>query len=76
MRRGDFEAFNTNGSLQLIFDPRTGDVEDEDGRRRRQHHPQDRISPIAQKINAFYPLPNGPGNADNYFKEDVSSLRP
>ena len=76
MRRGDFsEAFNTNGSLQLIFDPRTGDVE---GRGRTAFAgniiPQDRISPIAQKINAFYPLPNGPGNADNYFKEYVSTF--
>jgi hypothetical protein len=76
MRRGDFsDAFNNNGSLQLIFDPKTGDV---DGRGRTAFTgniiPLDRISPIAQRINEFYPLPNGPGNADNYFKEFVSTF--
>lgn len=76
MRRGDFsEAFNTSGSLQLIFDPQTGDA---DGRGRTAFTgnviPLNRISPIAQRINELYPLPNGPGNSSNYFKEFVSTF--
>lgn len=74
MRRGDFSgAFNNNGSLQVIYDPRTGD---EAGRGRQPFAgniiPAELIDPIAKKINEFYPLPNGPGNADNYFKQWVS----
>lgn len=76
MRRGDFsEAFNNNGSLQLIYDPTTGDI---NGRGRTPFPgniiPADRLNAIVQKINAFYPLPNGPGNFDNYFKEFVSTF--
>jgi hypothetical protein len=76
MRRGDFsEAFNTNGSLQVIYDPSTGDL---DGRGRQAFSgniiPPDRINSIARRINQFYPLPNGPGNSDNYFKEFVSTF--
>jgi hypothetical protein len=76
MRRGDFsEAFNANGSLQLIYDPRTGDA---DGRGRQPFAgniiPANLIHPIAQRINQFYPLPNGPGNSDNYFKEYISTF--
>ena len=76
MRRGDFsEAFNNNGSLQLIYDPRTGD---ENGRGRQAFPgniiPADRINAIAKKINEFYPLPNAPGNADNYYKQYVSTF--
>ncbi|MDQ3213737.1 MAG: TonB-dependent receptor [Acidobacteriota bacterium] len=77
MRRGDFsEALNTNGSMQLIYDPLTGDV---DGRDRQAFAgnviPTNRINPIAQSINAFYPLPNRPGNSSNFFKEFVSTFK-
>ena len=77
MRRGDFsEAVNTNGSMQLIYDPLTGDV---DGRGRQAFAgnviPTNRINPIAQSINAFYPLPNRPGNSSNFFKEFVSTFK-
>jgi hypothetical protein len=76
MRAGDFtEAFNNNGSLQLIYDPTTGDI---DGRGRTAFAgniiPANRINAIATKINAFYPLPNRPGNSSNYFKEFVSTF--
>ena len=76
MRRGDFsEALNGNGSLQLIYDPLTGDI---DGRGRTAFPgniiPADRINAIALKINEFYPLPNGPGNSSNYFKDYVSTF--
>ncbi len=36
--------------------------------------PADRINAIARRINEFYPLPNGPGNPDNYFKEYISTF--
>ena len=76
MRQGDFsEALNTNGSLQLIYDPRTGDV---DGRGRAAFPgnviPADRLHQIAQRINAFYPLPNRPGTSSNYFKEFTNTF--
>jgi carboxypeptidase family protein len=77
MRRGDFtEALNTNGSLQLIYDPLTGDI---DGRGRQAFAgnviPASRISAIAQRINVFYPLPNRAGTSSNYFKEWVSTFK-
>src|SRR6185436_11207405 len=68
MRNGDFsEALNTNGSLQLIYDPRTGDI---DGRGRSAFDgnviPAGLIDPIARRINEFYPLPNRTGTSSNY----------
>ena len=74
--RGDFsEALNTNGSLQLIYDPRTGDI---DGRGRTAFAgnviPADRINAIARRINEFYPLPNGPGNSEQLL-QGVTSAR-
>jgi hypothetical protein len=76
MRRGDFsEAFNNNGSLQLIYDPTTGDI---NGRGRAPFAgniiPAGLIDPIARRINEFYPLPNLPRNSDNYLKEWVSTF--
>ena len=76
MRAGDFsEAFNSNGSLQVIYDPTTGDI---DGRGRQPFAgnviPANRINTIAQRINGFYPLPNRPGNSSNFFKEFVSTF--
>jgi hypothetical protein len=76
MRQGDFsEAFNDNGSLQLIYDPLTGDV---NGRGRTPFAgniiPADRLNAIAQRINQFYPLPNRPGTEDNYFKQFISTF--
>ena len=76
MRNGDFsEALNTNGSLQLIYDPRTGDIE---GRGRSAFAgnviPSGLIDPIARRINEFYPLPNRPGTSSNYFKEYISTF--
>ena len=76
MRRGDFsDARNASGSLQLIYDPLTGD---QDGRGRQPFPgniiPADRINAIARKINEYYPLPNAPGNADNYIKQWVSTF--
>jgi hypothetical protein len=71
MRRGDFSAaLNANGSLQVIYDPLTGD---QNGRGRQAFPgnviPADRLNAIAQRINAYYPLPNLPGTSSNYFKQ-------
>jgi hypothetical protein len=76
MRNGDFsEALNNNGSLQLIYDPLTGDI---DGRGRQAFAgnviPAGRLDAIARRINEFYPLPNGPGTSSNYFKEYISTF--
>ncbi len=76
MRRGDFsEAFNSSGTLQSIYDPRTGG---DDGRGRTPFAgniiPADRLNTIAQRINEYYPLPNGPGTQSNYYKGYVSTF--
>jgi hypothetical protein len=76
MRRGDFsEAFNSNGTLQLIYDPQTGG---DDGRGRTPFPgniiPANRLNAIAQRINQYYPLPNADGNSSNYYKEWVSTF--
>jgi outer membrane receptor protein involved in Fe transport len=57
MRNGDFSAV-----AQHIYDPTTGDING-NGRTPFPNNqiPADRISPIAQKLLAFVPLPNIPG---------------
>ena len=63
LRRGDFSsARNTNGTLQLIYDPNSGAA---NGANRAQFDnnqiPTGRIDPIALKILQLFPLPNQPG---------------
>jgi hypothetical protein len=63
LRVGDFsQAFNPNGSLQVIYDPRTGNP-DGTGRVPFPNNviPADLIDPIALKIQDLYPLPNTTG---------------
>ena len=71
----DFSEASRERLAAALYDPTTGDI---DGRGRTAFAgniiPSDRISAIAQKINAFYPLPNGPGNSSNYFKDYVSTF--
>lgn len=65
-RAGNFTAYNT-----VIYDPNTGNP---DGTARTQISsngtpnviPANRISPIAQAIQAVIPMPNGSGTANNY----------
>ena len=64
LRVGDFsQAFNPNGSLQVIYDPRTGNP---DGTGRVPFPGNvispDLIDPIAKKIQDLYPLPNATGS--------------
>ena len=67
-RAGDFSAYTANP----IYDPLTGNP---DGTGRQQFPgnriPGNRISPITQKIQAFYPDPNLPGTSNNYFASGV-----
>lgn len=66
MRRGDFSAVKQN-----IYDPLTGDING-NGRTPFPNNqiPADRISPIAQQLLAFVPLPNidAPLGQNNYVK--------
>ena len=63
LRAGDFsKAFNTNGSLQNIYNPSTG-AANGTGREQFANNqiPASMINPIALKILQLFPLPNRPG---------------
>ncbi len=67
LRAGDFsQAFNPDGSLQIIYDPRTGNP---DGTGRLPFPanviPEDRIGEIARQVQDLYPQPNLPGELSN-----------
>jgi hypothetical protein len=67
LRAGDFsQAFNPDGSLQVIYDPRTGNA-DGTGRLPFPNNiiPADRISDISRQVQDLYPLPNLPGELSN-----------
>src|SRR5215203_2041266 len=66
LRAGDFsQAYNADGSLQIIYNPFTGNP---DGTGRvpfpGNRIPDAMISGIARKIQALYPEPNLPGSSD------------
>ncbi len=67
LRTGDFSASGTT-----IYDPSTGNA---DGTGRTpfalNRIPPNQISPIAQKIQNYYPQPNLPGPLNNYFGSAV-----
>jgi hypothetical protein len=77
LRAGDFSnARNTNGSLQVIFDPATGNP-DGSGRTPFPGNviPANRINPISQQLLGLYPLPNTGGTGaggltGNYSREE------
>ena len=61
LRVGDFsQAFNSDGSLQVIYDPTTGNP-DGTGRTPFAGNRIPGIDPIAAKIQALFPNPNVPG---------------
>jgi len=67
LRAGDFSAYPT-----VIYDPNTGTATGENRTPFAGNKiPIDRISPIAQKIQAYYPAPNLPGSQNNYFGSQV-----
>ena len=67
LRVGDFsQAFNPDGSLQVIYDPSTGNA----GRHRSravswQRHSDGELSDIAKQVQALYPNPNTTGSLSN-----------
>jgi hypothetical protein len=81
LRNGDFSgAVNTNGSIQQIYNPLTGNV---DGTGRAQFTgnqiPSNMISPIALKILQLYPLPNvagvgAGGLTQNYRRSETRTI--
>jgi hypothetical protein len=63
LRAGDFsQALNTNGTVQQIYDPATGNA---DGTGRTQFAnnaiPTNRLDLIALKVLQLFPMPNSPG---------------
>lgn len=62
-RNGNFSAFTTT-----IYDPSTGNQTTGAGRQAFANNiiPTDRISPIAQRLQNYYPLPNLSGVANNF----------
>ena len=77
LRAGDFSnARNTNGTLQLIYDPLTGSPNGS-GRTPFPNNviPAERLSPIALKLLQLYPMPNSGGTGaggltNNYSREE------
>ena len=66
LRAGDFSnALNANGTLQVIYDPLTGNA-DGTGRTPFPNNqiPANRINPIAVQLLGFYPAPNVAGTGD------------
>jgi Carboxypeptidase regulatory-like domain/TonB dependent receptor len=67
LRAGDFsQAFNPDGSLQVIYDPTTGNP-DGTGRTPFPNNqiPANRLSDIALNVQELYPAPNLPGELSN-----------
>ncbi|MEO7270945.1 MAG: TonB-dependent receptor [Vicinamibacterales bacterium] len=82
LRAGDFsQAVNTNGSVQTIYDPSTGNSSNGLGRAAFANNqiPANRLDSIALKILALYPLPNSPGIGaggltNNYRREETRTV--
>lgn len=78
LRDGNFSnALNANGTLQVIYDPLTGNA-DGSGRLPFPGNviPANRINPIARQLLALYPAPNNTGSgagglSGNYFRNEL-----
>ena len=84
LRSGDFSnALNTNGTVQRIYDPMTGDMATGTGRAQFDSNviPASRFNPIARTLLAQYPMPNvegtGAGNLTNNYRvqQRASTIR-
>ena len=84
LRNGDFSnALNTNGTVQRIYDPLTGDMATGNGRVQFANNviPASRFNPIARTLLAQYPMPNvegtGAGNLTNNYRvqQNASTIR-
>jgi hypothetical protein len=79
LRNGDFRnAFNTNNTLQLIYDPASATLTSATAGRQQFANniiPASRIHPIAQKILAMYPLPNVEGTGAGGLTNNYRTVR-
>jgi hypothetical protein len=75
MRNGDLSGAVTNGVLQVMYDPLTGNA---DGTGRTPFAgnliPAGRIDPVAKRILDYYPHANLPGNTRNYVRDAKSTV--
>src|SRR5438552_3974905 len=71
-RRGDFSDYrDRNGNLIVIYDPLTTRPNPSGSGVIRDPFPgniipTNRLDPVGRNVASIYPLPNGPGNFDNY----------
>jgi len=79
LRNGDFRnAFNTNNTLQLIYDPASATLTSATAGRQQFTNniiPASRIHPTAQKILAMYPLPNVEGTGAGGLTNNYRTVR-
>jgi hypothetical protein len=81
MRRGDFSDYRAaNGSLILIYDPLTTQVNPNGAGFIRQPFPgniipANRLDSVGLNVGSIYPLPNGPGAFNNYTSTVNRSVR-
>lgn len=81
LRAGDFsQALNTNGSLQRIYDPRTGN-QNGSGRTQFDNNqiPAATLDPIALRVMQLFPLPNtqgigAGGLTNNYRRQETRTV--
>jgi hypothetical protein len=80
-RRGDFSDYrDRNGNLIVIYDPLTTRPNPNGSGVIRDPFPgnvipANRLDPVGRNIASIYPLPNGPGNFDNYTSTVNRSVR-
>jgi carboxypeptidase family protein/TonB-dependent receptor-like protein len=80
-RRGDFSDYrDRNGNLIVIYDPLTTRPNPNGSGVIRDPFPgnvipANRIDPVGRNVASIYPLPNGPGNFDNYTSTVDRSVR-
>ncbi len=78
LRAGDFRgAVNADGSVQVIYDPATGNPQTGEGRTPFPNNviPAERLHSISKQLLGLYPMPNNPGFGDggfssNYFRPE------
>ena len=78
LRNGDFSnALNTNGTLQRIYDPFSGDMATGTGRVQFENNviPSARFNAIARQLLAQYPLPNVQGTGAGGFTGNYRTTR-
>ncbi len=80
-RRGDFSDYrDRNGNLIVIYDPLTTRPNPNGSGVIRDPFPgnvipANRLDPVGRNVASVYPLPNGPGNFDNYTSTVNRSVR-